>query len=197
MAWRVAGTDKFPSSVLPVVSGQFERWVEAGPSDAVKTIMRGFGARQREAHPVFFPLAVQSRIQDPQSTLMQHDCGPILKSGPWIGAAMDKHTSEGKRALGRFFRSCPTEDRAWLLGVAGGEEEVMSALGKLMFWMEGGRLDRFWSYSLAKAMDQDIKKKWQKHTGVSGSQLLQRFGQPEQWNKARGVAVAKSGPTVS
>jgi hypothetical protein len=189
MAWRACGTDRFPSHHLPEASGDFQAWIET-TSGSLRAIMTGLGGRQREAHPVFLPLALASRQNEP-ATLMAYPCGEVVKSGPWILPALDKHTSEGKKALVRFFRSCSFEDRSWLLEKTGSEEMALNVLGQLMFWMEGGRCDRFWSYPTQELIGKSTKAMWQEHHNVSGMELIKRFGHPQLWNRSKMGVVAK------
>ena len=183
MAWRAAGTDKFPSSILPELPGCWEDWKAHAPTETL-TILEGFGERQREAHPVFFPLAVFERFNDANSKVMSYDCGDILKSGPWLSAALDKHTSEGNKAIGQFLRQVPKPVQDQLKSVVG-YDGMNDVVGRLMFWMEGGKVNRAQHYQLASQISHDIKAKWLSQTGLSGRWLLEHFGKPDQWHEAR------------
>lgn len=183
MAWRAAGTDKFPSSMLPETPGCWDEWKEHAPKETL-TILQGFGERQREAHPVFFPLAVFERLNDPEAKVMLYDCGAILKSGPWLSAALDKHTSEGNKAISHFLRQVPRPIQEQLKSAVG-YDGMSEAVGRLMFWMEGGKVNRAQHYRLASQISHDIKARWLASTGLSGKWLLEHFGKPDKWHQSR------------
>lgn len=187
-SWRAVGTKHFPSGVLPDdEDGVWEAWLEAAPS-STHTILQGFGARQREPHPVFFPLAVHDRLQDPTTKIVTYDVGPVLKNGPWLTAALDKHTGEGKRALSAFMNSHPKERD--MLRQHVGYEQSLNVVGRLMFWTEGGVVNRTPVYTTATEITLDIKKKFLKNHQLSGRWLFDTWHKPQQWYDNRQTVIA-------
>lgn len=189
MAWRVAGTKRFPSHTLPEIEGAWETWVEHSDVDS-KTLMIGFGQRQREPHPVFVPLSIYER-NNTQSSIVKFSY-PLVKSGEWLAAALDNHTAEGKRALYHFVRQHDRKLVDEFIQKTGSLDEAVSMIGRMMFWMEGGRVNECWQYPIMDQISTDTKKRWLAEHGVSGRWLFDHWGQPEQWNKSRDVITGQS-----
>jgi hypothetical protein len=179
-AWRAAGTHFFPAGdLLPEVDGAWEDWC-AMADDDVAPLMERFGRKQIEPHPVFLPLAVADRRfqHDPpaQQVAYQLDGSPRL--GPWLAAAIDKHTGEGARAL----RRCAAASD---LGRRFGYERAAEMLGRLQFWTEGGHVDRGWSYPLAQTIMQDTRARCLAELKITPAELMKGSPPPAAWNEAR------------
>lgn len=185
-AWRAAGTKRFPSSILPENEGLWEEWVHAAPP-STHSLLNGFGARQREAHPVFFPLAVWDQLNDLSTKITSFNVGAVLKNGPWLTAALDKHTGEGKRALSMFVNSHPLERD--MLRKRVGFDQTLDVVGRLMFWMEGGVVNRCPVYTTSTTVSTDIKKRFLSHHNVSGRWLFETWGKPDEWFACREKVV--------
>ena len=186
-SWRAVGTKRFPSGVLPPdVDGEWDAWLEAAPSQT-HSILQGFGARQREPHPIFFPLAVYDRLNDPLTKIVDYDVGPVLKNGPWVSAALDKHTGEGKRALSAFLNAHPKERD--MLRQHVGYDEDLNVVARLMFWTEGGVVNRAPTYTTATTISNDIKKNFLKTHQLSGRWLYETWYKPQQWFECRQKVV--------
>ena len=150
------------------------------------------GAVQREAHPVFLGLALAAQARE--GTLERSLAVPDLGSvGPWRSASLDKHTSEGKKAVRHQLAAQP-DDARWLRQAMGSEEMAQDALGRLWFWMEGGLCDRIREYPTASTIDRDAKRCYLTTHGLDGSELFRRFGQPSRWHAARLAVVHPPSP---
>lgn len=183
-AWRAAGTKRFPSDHLPAdEEGVWDDFVRSSPTQDVQTILLGFGARQREAHPVFLPLAVSDRSRDPTAHAVMCQVGDIVKHGHWISPALDKHTGEGKRALFNFINSKPHERDQLYKHL--GQEQSINAVGALMFWMEGGVVNHTQLYATAQTIASDIKKRFLKSNQLNGRWLFETWGDKKMWEHHR------------
>lgn len=188
-AWRCAGTDKFQArtEILPRVEGDWDRWVAAngeafGPDAA--TLMR-IGEFQREHHHVFMGLALDAN-QHVEARTAQGMIPDLPKLGYWLSAAIDKHTSDGKRALGLLPGLNP--DGAQALAAHGlGREEQVDLIGRLWFWKEGSECDVKRDHGLARAIHPDNQAKVL--GGVPMEALEQAFGDPALWQQARARAL--------
>lgn len=192
MAWRAVGTDLFPGHSLPVVSGQWPAWVEASPLEA-RPLLLGFGARQREAHPVFLPLALHARQADPTAHVARLQL-PVLKHREWLSSALDKHTREGQRSLSRFWNQTPLAARQALQAKLAGRADPMEVLGTLFFWLSGSKTDQAWDYQLSRQISLDIKKHWLASLNLSGRWLVETFGQSAQLEQAKDWVLPETSP---
>lgn len=187
-AWRAVGSNVFRSGALPSLAGDWEAYVydasELGLSDELMACMRTGGKVQGEAHPIFLPLVGQAHkaeaVEQATRTI------PFLGyAGPWLSAALDGHTSEGKRALGRLLRA----KRAWVNELArppATEQNVEEAVRRLWFWMEGGLLDKHLVYPTSQLIDRDTKRAAMARLGVNPRRLFETFGHDlPAWHRAR------------
>jgi hypothetical protein len=188
-AWRAAGTQAFPSDELPVLEGDPEWWTRAASETGRPTAALEFFARQqREPHPVFVALAWEARAREPRLEVNT----PIAEEfiGPWLAAAIDGHTSEGKKALRRLWTQRPLQ--AEFAGVDDERAEVV--LKKLWFWLDGGLTDKSWNYPTRQRMLADSRARFQERLGIHGSTWFQAFGQPASWRTAQRQALGLNRP---
>lgn len=191
-AWRAAGTDRFPDDALPVVKGEWEDWVAAVPDADLQTVMMGFGARQREAHPVFLPLAVAARKSDANAkqALYIDPNHKVVKNGVWLSAAIDGHTRPGMAAIHHFVRQLPPSALHELSGM---KATPVAMTRKLMFWMEGGHINEGWDYQIKNTILLDSKKKWlERIGGGNGHTIVKHLGKPEMWYKSRQFVIDRA-----
>ena len=179
-AWRAVGTKRFPNKNLPDEDGLWNEWVEASSNSDLKIVMNGLGAKQREAHPIFIPLSLKSRIEDKESKIVNFKL-VNEKTDIWLTSAIDSHTKSGISSIYSFIKSLSYEDRKVLKQFNSTPEYMVS---KLMFWMEGGHIDKGYSYTLQKKIPLDIKKRWLKSVnGNNGQTIFDILGKPSEWSK--------------
>lgn len=191
-AWRVAGTDRFPHERLGKFTGDWDAWIErnaqAGVSDAMLACLKAGAATQNEGSPLFLGLVERARLSEPT----QETVRPVLdlgNVGPWCSASLDKHTSEGKKAITWLWNHHP-EISGWFQQLGWSPEQGKDAIGRMQFWMEGGQLDRFWDYPTRQTIDRDMKVRFAQTHGINGSELYQRVGaNPAIWHEARLATV--------
>lgn len=194
-AWRAVGSNVFRSSALPSLAGDWEAYVydasELGLPEELMACMKTGGKVQGEAHPIFLPLVGQSHKSEPVEQASRSI--PFLGyAGPWLSAALDSHTSEGKRALGNLLR----QKRTWVRELArppATDKDVEEAVRRLWFWMEGGLLDKHLSYPTSRTIDADTKRAVMNGLGVSPRRLFETFGHDlPAWHQAREQALPAS-----
>lgn len=189
-AWRAAGSDTLRGG-MPSVAGDWESYVaaaaEQGLSEPLLACMRAGGKVQGEPHPIFLPLAAQAQAMESPSEAVR-TIPQAGYAGPWLSAALDKHTSEGKRALGRLLQAQGSAVRG-LMGQGATREAVEDLVGRLWFWMEGGLLDRHLDYPTARVIDQDTKRRHLEGARVSGRALFEAFRDVQAWHAAREAVV--------
>ena len=170
------------------MAGDWEAFVAAaeaqGLSSAESTCLRTGGKVQGEPHPIFLPLACLARRAEGASPL-DRPVPQLGYAGPWLSSALDKHTSEGKRALSALLTRYP--DRVRTLQANGASvEQVQEAVGRLWFWMEGGRLDRAWDYPTARTVDAHVKARTLERVRIHPQSLFEAFGRDlPAWHMAR------------
>jgi hypothetical protein len=189
-AWRCAGTDKFQArtAFLPDLAGDWDRWVEVNRDaygDRAAQLMR-IGENQREHHHVF--IGVSMGVQD--SSLLCPALPDLPNVGPWLSAALDKHTSEGRRALTYMVASNPS-GVATMQSHGVSRDDLPDLLGRMWFWLEGSRCDQELSHELSRAIRIDNQERTLK--GVDQSILLDAFGDPSIWQAGR-MSVMKVRP---
>lgn len=185
MAWRAAGTDRFPNAYLGEVGGAWDRWVDRCEHENIKILLKGFGERQREAHPIFLPLAYHDRINDKDSEVKYNKLKQPIKIGPWLSPAIDSHTAEGKRAISVFLKNHPLKNEIAI----NGWNEALAIISKVMFWAEGGVVNDSYNYKTSKTIDMDMKNMWFKKNKLSGRWVSQNILQPDEWNKAKNSVI--------
>lgn len=193
-AWRAVGTRAYSDrgEILPTVPGDVPLWLESAQDHGLtatdQAVLLTAGKAQHEPHPVFLPLAWSLR----RAELAPGAIAPTLpllelgKVGPWLSAALDGHTAEGRRAQRRLMQGnrAGTE----FLNRHGREgDDAMVALTKLWFWMEGGQCDRIQTYPSAQAISQDIRRRFLRFpVPMDGQAFFQHFGhKPGLWQVAR------------
>lgn len=191
-AWRAVGSDKLRASYLPTMPGDFDAFAyeaqQLGLSEAWMTCIRIGGKAQGEPHPIFLPLAAHAQqheeVVEATKTIPQ-----LGYAGPWLSAALDKHTSEGKRALGSLLQA--QRPGVTLLREAGADRSTIEHLvGRLWFWMEGGLLDRVKTYPTSQLIDKHTKHVEMQRAGLSGQLLYEAFGKNlPAWHQARRAHV--------
>lgn len=188
-AWRCAGTDKFQArtAILPTVAGDWDRWVaingEAFGSTAAQ-LMR-IGENQREHHHVFLGLALDAQ-RAPSAGVRTPPLPRLPDIGPWLSAALDKHTSEGRKALSRLPSMAP-EGSARLAAAGVSLDDQPDLIGRMWFWMEGSRCDHERVHPMALAIRQDNQARTL--GAVPPAVLIEAFGDPQLWQRARQAAL--------
>ncbi len=190
-AWRAAGSDNLKGS-LPSLPGNWDHYVgaasELGLPEALLECMKVGGKVQGEAHPIFIPLAGQAQLLEGTQPAVRTI--PLAGyAGPWLSAALDKHTSEGKRALARLLQSNRGKVQQ-LMGSGASQEDVEDLVGRLWFWMEGGLLDRYLKYPTAEAIDMETKRQTLAAAHVNGRALFEAFRDIAAWHQAREAVVS-------
>lgn len=201
-AWRAVGTTVFRTDHLPALPGDWEAYAyaarEAGLSEAGRVCLETAFRVQAEAHPIFFPLAMLAQQAEAAERTpvdkVPLDLGYV---GPWLSSALDKHTSEGKRALTQLLRIKSAEVEH-LVQAGATRQAVEAAVGKLWFWMEGGQLDKSWMYPTARQIDLDNKRNALEALRVAPQPLFQAFGRdPATWHQARLAALPRARPPAA
>jgi hypothetical protein len=189
-AWRFAGTDRFPSAHLPLVAGEWDGWVDACSQeygDEAAQLMR-LGQAQREPHPVFVGMSLGARLASNPPAIVENPPIPSLPNvGPWLSAALDKHTSEGRQAINRLLDTTRSFSPLEARGVS--REAQQDLVGRLWFWLEGGRCDRQWLYALPQAIRNDTRQQVIISHGVAATEVLDSWGDTSQWQRARQSAL--------
>lgn len=190
-AWRCAGTDKFQArtAFLPDLTGDWERWVELNREaygDQVAQLMR-IGENQREHHHVFIGLSLGQK----DISVINPVLPDLPNIGYWLSAALDKHTSEGKKALTHMMTRNP--EGRHMLRINGFEDhEHADLLGRMCFWMEGSRCDQEKSHALSVSIRRDNQERTLR--GLDQAVLLDAFGDFNAWQQARLLAMGARAP---
>lgn len=192
-AWRCAGTEKFQArtAYLPDLPGDWDRWVDANREvygETAARLMR-IGENQREHHHVFVGLALGEK----GAAVIRPEIPDLPKVGYWLSAALDKHTSEGRRALTHLLAQNHS-GRAVLSKNGFPESEQANLLGRMWFWLEGSRCDQEKSHVLSAHIRRDNQERTL--GGMSQDALLAAFGDPNAWQAARVAAFGKRSPRV-
>lgn len=192
-AWRAVGTKAYSdrSEALPSgVAGDPAMWAEACSQESVHAdrakILLTAGKAQGEPHPIFLPLAWSLRdAQLGQPARAPRPNIDLGKVGPWLSAALDGHTAEGRAALRRMLFS-NSAGKAFLTAHGRVEEGALRAVGKLWFMMEGGWCANMRSYPAADQMGQDIRVRFlETPQPMNGHELYRHFGDSNVWQVAR------------
>ena len=185
-AWRAAGTDRFPADQLPTVVGAWDDWVASNANKDLQTVMMGLGARQREPHPVFLPLAVMDRKSDPSAKTVDYKVDSV-KHDHWLSAAIDGHTKPGISAAHQFVRSLSPQA---LADLSSHRASPVAMTRRMMFWMEGGHIDKGWEYTTQKNITEDTRKRWLNEINAgNGSMIIKHLAHPKRWYKFREIAL--------
>lgn len=186
-AWRVAGTKRFPNPALGKFEGSWEEWVQScrdkGVSDLMITCMELGTATQKEGSPIFLPFVdIAFQHEDvKQVDKIVLDLGYV---GPYCSASIDKHTSEGKKAIDDYI-SNNTSLSQWLVWKGIDFQTAADLIGRIQFWIEGGVLNKHYVYSTMKRINNDIKKKVQERTGINGSEFFALVSDTQNWHLSR------------
>lgn len=201
-AWRAVGTQGGywdASETLPSCRGAPSLWRLAcrakGLGEADFAVLDNAGPQQAEPHPVFLPLAWSMRRAADRAGAVTFRSKPPLdlgKVGPWLSSAIDMHTGEGRRAIGTVLAGNP-DGRRFLARHGRTGETASSALGHLMFWMEGGQLALAPSYPAQEAVVADIKSAFLAvPQPMAGRAFYEHFKDTRAWQSAREQALAPS-----
>lgn len=176
-AWRAVGSNVFKGSV-PTIQGDLDFFIdkvaEAGLlSEAQMDCLLAGYKYQAEAHPVFYPLVIQQQQKSPINVI-EKKIPQLGYCGPYLSSALDKHTSEGKKALQELWKSNP-EGQKVLISTCS-SEVAQKMIGSLWFWMEGGLLDRSLDYTFSNFLDMESKKIRLKNAQIHPQSLFQSFG---------------------
>lgn len=187
-AWRCAGTDKFQArtEILPTVTGNWDKWVSVNAEafGEQAALLMKVGENQREHHHVFMGLALAA--QKHSGSIVTPVLPSLPNIGPWISAALDKHTSEGRRALSLLPTMYPQSSQ--MLKDAGiSLENQPDLIGRMWFWMEGSRCDKEKGHDMARQIRNDNQSRVL--GSISPSLLIKAFGDPQMWQHARQAAV--------
>lgn len=192
-AWRAMGTKVYGDrgETLPRIEGDPELWREACQGEGISadrwTILETAGKTQGEPHPIFLPLAWSIRAKElgQPARPFRPPVSRGTKVGPWLAAALDVHTAEGKGALRRVLNQNPA-GTAFLARHGRTDDRAQHALGKLWFMMEGGACDQIRSYPTAARMALDGRHHLLNDPQpMDGQEFFHHFGDPERWHAAR------------
>lgn len=188
-AWRVAGTTKFPNSHLGKFEGDWNKWIESSKNNDVSEIiikcMEIGTATQKEGSPIFLPF-VDCALQKEKSKVIEKENGFIDLGyiGPYSSSSIDKHTSEGKKAI-EYYINSNNNLLTWLVWKNIDISAATEMLGKLQFWLEGGVLNKYIHYPTMKKINDDIKSRTQIDTGINGSEFFKLVNNFNDWHEAR------------
>lgn len=188
-AWRVAGTKRFPNHSLGKFDGDWDMWIQScrdkGVSELMITCMELGTATQKEGSPIFLPfvdIAFQTeevKQVDKSSSVL--DLGYV---GPYCSASIDKHTSEGKKAIDDYILN-NTALSQWLVWKGIDFQIAADLVGRIQFWVEGGVLNKHYVYPTMKNINNDIKKRVQERTGINGSDFFSLVNDTQNWHLSR------------
>jgi hypothetical protein len=191
--WRASGTTRYPDSRLPEkIDGAQDMVLESlqgrGLPEEVAACVAA-GISQRESAPVFLPLVAAGRkgLEDHALTRLSPALNAPVMVGPWVSIALDRHTREGQKALTWAWFNAGWKDAFEALGAT--QEESLSAVARMQFWMEGGLLDPCLDYPLRQQVGTDSRKRTQSHWPFSARQLHTIAGNPDVWTAARRHAL--------
>lgn len=187
-AWRIAGTVKFPNSILGKFEGDWDKWIssckENGVSDITINCMLLGTATQKEGSPIFLPF-VDIALKNEKVKIINDakfiDLGYI---GPYCSSSIDKHTSEGKKAIEHYVYS-NKKLTTWMIWKNIDLEIAKILVGKIQFWLEGGVLDKHLYYQTMKVINEDLRLKIQEETGINGSDFFKLVNDFDEWHKSR------------
>lgn len=170
---RATGTDIFPHKDFPEQSGDWEQWIEANSPHCpqnITTLMRLGQKTQKEWHAAFLGLCWQNNNQNPGLTtqVSPRDWGDVHG---YCSAAIDIHTSEGRRSIQDWWRGTYSLRQEWAsMGWARPEGDTISALASMIFLIEGGAVDKRLNYPLAIEAERLSKELWVMRTGLPGKE---------------------------
>lgn len=200
-AWRAVGAEVFKSQHLPALEGNWDYYAQeakeyAQMSDEEFYCFEMGRKTQVEAHPIFFPLALAARKKQ-DATVKEVVVPDLGYAGPWVSAALDKHTLEGKKALEVLVKNKDSEYKSLIKTCS--PAVAKDFIGRLWFWMEGGLLDKQWDYEMTRKIDHQSKIQRLKKAGIDPNVLYQLFGKDlKAWQEARQAVIQiKPAPKMS
>jgi hypothetical protein len=174
-AWRCIGSDLVKSDFLPPVSGDKSRWcsIVGEHLGSLAQQWLGWSLRyQGEAHSIGMALAFSGQRESSVS-IIHPPLTDLGHAGPWLSAALDRHTSEGKRALERALER--TDAWEWFFARGLTRHEAIDAIARLWFWVEGVQCASSLDYDLSRRMDHDIKRDFLQRSGLDGKELMAKW----------------------
>ena len=194
-AWRAAGTTRFSTPHLPEVAGDWERWKAAcaeTTQDKTTALTMSAGEHQREPHPVFLGLALMDH-KTGGSSIVSPSIPPLPEIGPWLSATFDKHTSEGKKAYRRWLATHHEAD-SFLSSHHLDDAGKLDAIGRMAFWIEGGRCNRHVETTLSKQVLTDIKSDYLRRSTLPAREFAALCVDPQGWHDSRSAVMRQVSP---
>lgn len=179
-AWRITGTKLFPNDKLGKFEGDWDYWkilnIEHGVSWETIECM-DFGQKtQNEGSPIFLGFAEKERERS--STFIENDFVKFPLIGPYSSSSIDKHTSEGKKALRLIVDNIKQNYSV-------GEESLFYLLGKIQFREEGGVLNPQLKFGIEKEVEKLIWQKYMKENHLNKEIYLDLLNTKKDWHEAR------------
>ncbi len=172
-AWRIAGTDLFPHKSLPEqIKGDWQKWLninkDLGVSDNTLNIMKLAQKSQREWHAIYLGIA---EINSKLHTIKQESIEtPIYEN--IILAAADIHTRIGQNAIRNYIKTNNTlKSELEKLNCILNYTEIEKAISKMIFLLEGGKINSGLTYPLASEVDKIQKQQWMEYHKLPGNKI--------------------------
>ena len=197
--WRASGTTRYPDSRLPEKMDGDEplllESMQGKVADSVALCVKA-GLSQRESAPVFLPLVADARrgFESRPPTALSPALNTPVMVGPWVSIALDRHTREGQKALSWAWFNAGWKEAFEPFGAT--QEEALSAVARMQFWMEGGLLDPSLDYPLKKEVGADSRKRTISHWPFTARELHTIAGDARVWTEARLHVLGFSAPAM-
>lgn len=172
-ALRAAGTDLFPHEAFQSLAGDWNAWLESNvqyANAAVVGLMRQGQKTQKEWHPAFLGMCAEQACSNPLPNIesIPRDFGDVHG---YCSAAIDSHTSEGKKAIAQLWYGHPTLRSDWrALDPTCNDATAIAGISSMVFLLEGGAVDKRLGYTTAQRVEQEAKDRWSKRYGVPGKE---------------------------
>lgn len=192
--YRIAGKKAGSPIEVEGLESPIDRICELFPK--WKELITAGAKSQREWHHLGLGLSMEWQETENATVTENHLENPM--TGPWLSAAMDGHTRAGQQAIRDLIRAKhgPVSEME-MLGLD--REAIFHIVRRMLFWTEGEKVNIQKDYATARQILKDHRRFSLRQAGINPHFLLEHFGDPHDWQKARermapGIRTRKTNP---